>query len=473
MMKLTKIVATISDKNCSPEFIKELHDAGMNVVRLNTAHQSPAEALKVVDIVRKVSEKIPILIDTKGPEIRTTASEVEITVAKGDVIRMEGNPQKATTKECVYVNLASFVECLNVGSRIMIDDGELELIVIEKNTDHLLVRAQNPGTVKARKSINLPGTKVNLPSLSDKDRDFIRFAIENDIDFIAHSFVRNKEDVMAIQCILDEQKSPIKIIAKIENQEGVDNIDEILPHVYGIMVARGDLAIEVPAEKIPVIQNRLVKKCIRQKKAVIIATQMLHSMIKNPRPTRAEITDIANAVFTGTDAIMLSGETAYGDYPIEAVKTMTRTVIEVESSTTFNISEKIAPHDNEISVYLAKTAVKAVEKLNARAIITDTDTGKTARYISAFRGRSPIFAQCYSKRVMRELALNFGIYSDYMTVETSKNQFIRTTLSSLLDKKYLSPDALVAVLAGNFGKKTGPSFVEISTAGNMIASEKL
>lgn len=473
MMKLTKIVATISDKNCSPEFIKELHEAGMNVVRLNTAHQSPAEALKVVEIVRKVSEKIPILIDTKGPEIRTTASDVELTVAKGDVIRMEGNPQKATTKECVYVNLASFVECLNVGSRIMIDDGELELIVIEKNTDHLLVRAQNPGTVKARKSINLPGTKVNLPSLSDKDRDFIRFAIENDIDFIAHSFVRNKEDVMAIQCILDEQKSPIKIIAKIENQEGVDNIDEILPHVYGIMVARGDLAIEVPAEKIPVIQNRLVKKCIRQKKAVIIATQMLHSMIKNPRPTRAEITDIANAVFTGTDAIMLSGETAYGDYPIEAVKTMTRTVIEVESSTIFNISEKIAPHDNEISVYLAKTAVKAVEKLNARAIITDTDTGKTARYISAFRGRSPIFAQCYSKRVMRELALNFGIYSDYMTVETSKNQFIRTTLSSLLDKKYLSPDALIAVLAGNFGKKTGPSFVEISTAGNMIASEKL
>jgi len=473
MMKLTKIVATISDKNCSPEFIKELHEAGMNVVRLNTAHQSPAEALKVVDIVRKVSEKIPILIDTKGPEIRTTASDVEVAVAKGDVIRMEGNPQKATTKECVYVNLASFVECLNVGSRIMIDDGELELIVIEKNTDHLLVRAQNPGTIKARKSINLPGTKVNLPSLSDKDRDFIRFAIENDLDFIAHSFVRNKEDVMAIQCILDEQKSPIKIIAKIENQEGVDNIDEILPHVYGIMVARGDLAIEVPAEKIPVIQNRLVKKCIRQKKAVIIATQMLHSMIKNPRPTRAEITDIANAVFTGTDAIMLSGETAYGDYPVEAVKTMARTVMEVESSTTFNISEKIAPHDNEISVYLAKTAVKAVEKLNARAIITDTDTGKTARYISAFRGRSPIFAQCYSKRVMRELALNFGIYSDYMTVETSKNQFIRTTLSSLLDKKYLSPDALIAVLAGNFGKKSGPSFVEISTAGNMIASEKI
>ncbi|NLF43872.1 MAG: pyruvate kinase, partial [Bacteroidales bacterium] len=377
------------------------------------------------------------------------------------------------TKECVYVNLASFVECLNVGSRIMIDDGELELIVIEKNTDHLLVRVQNPGIIKARKSINLPGTKVNLPSLSDKDRDFIRFAIENNIDFIAHSFVRNKEDVIAIQRILDEHKSPIKIIAKIENQEGVDNIDEILPHVYGIMVARGDLAIEVPAEKIPVIQNSLVKKCIREKKAVIIATQMLHSMIKSPRPTRAEITDIANAVFTGTDAIMLSGETAYGDYPIEAVKTMTRTVMEVESSTTFNIIEKIAPHDNDISVYLAKTAVKAVEKLNARAIITDTDTGKTARYISAFRGRSPIFAQCYSKRVMRELALNFGIYSDYMTVETSKNQFIRTTLSSLLDKKYLSPDALVAVLAGNFGKKTGPSFVEISTAGNMIASEKL
>ena len=473
MMKLTKIVATISDKNCSPEFIQELYEAGMNVVRLNTAHQSPVESLKVIECVRAVSDKIPFLLDTKGPELRTNASEVEIKLAKGQHIQMIGKPDCPTTPDCVYVNYDGFVESLIVGSRIMIDDGELELLVVEKQSDYIVARAQNPGVIKPRKSINLPGTKLNLPSLSEKDREFILFAIQNDVDFIAHSFVRNKEDVLAIQNILDAHKSPIKIIAKIENQEGVDNIDEILPHVYGIMVARGDLAIEVPAEKIPVIQNRLVKKCIRQKKAVIIATQMLHSMIKNPRPTRAEITDIANAVFTGTDAIMLSGETAYGDYPLEAVKTMTRTVMEVESSTVFNISEKIAPHDNEISVYLAKTAVRAVEKLNARAIITDTDTGKTARYLSAFRGRSPIFAQCYSKRVMREMALNFGIYADYMTVETSKNQFIRTTLSSLLQREYITSDALIAVLAGNFGKKSGPSFVEISTASNMIASEKL
>ncbi len=278
--------------------------------------------------------------------------------------------------------------------------------------------------------------------------------------------------MLAIQNILDKHNSRIKIIAKIENQQGVDNIDEILEHVYGIMVARGDLAIEVPAEKIPGIQNNLVSKCIKQKKAVIVATQMLHSMIVNPRPTRAEVTDIANAVFSGTDAIMLSGETAYGKYPLESVKTMTRTAIEAEKNRRSITEVKVLPHDNEVSVFLSKMAVRSIEKLNTRAIITDTDTGKTARYLAAFRGKSPIYAQCYDKRVLRELALNFGVYAGYIDVETSKKDFIRHTLNKLIERGELHHEELIAVLAGNYGKKSGPSFVEISTVNNLLTTEK-
>jgi pyruvate kinase len=472
MEKLTKIVATISDRRCNPEFISALYDAGMDVVRINTAHQDPEQTLSVLKNVRKVSDKIPFMLDTKGPEIRTCDGDEDIHLERGQTIKVAGRPGQASTREYIYVNYEGFVAHLEVGKRIMIDDGEIELVVIRKEEDYLECVAKNAGFVKGRKSVNLPGTSVNLPSLNEKDLRFIQLAIDENIDFIAHSFVRNKEDVLAIQQILDAHQSPVKIIAKIENQQGLDNIDEILDHVYGIMVARGDLAIEVPAEKIPVIQSRLVKKCLQRRKAVIIATQMLHSMIHSPRPTRAEVSDIANAVFSGTDAIMLSGETAFGDYPVEAVEIMTRTVRESERGKTFAVDTKVMPHDNQISVFLSKMAVRSIQKLNTKAIITDTDTGKTAQYLAAFRGRTPIYAQCYDKRVMRELALIYGVFADHMDVETSKKEFTRATLTRLIRQAEIENDDLIAVLAGNFGKKAGPSFVEISTAGNMLSSDK-
>lgn len=472
MEKLTKIVATISDKNCDVDFLTQMYQAGMDVIRVNTAHQSPEDSLRVIKNVKEVSEKIPVLIDTKGPEIRTTESDADIYVKKNDIIKVIGDPDARSTSECISVNYKNFVSLLEPGRSIMIDDGDIELVVKEKYQNFLLCEVRNPGKIKSRKSVNLPGTHIDLPSLSEKDREYIEFSIKHDIAFIAHSFVRNKEDVMAIQEILDKHDSQIKIIAKIENQQGVDNIDEILDHVYGIMIARGDLAIEVPAERIPVIQAELIAKCIQQKKAVIVATQMLHSMIENPRPTRAEITDIANAVFSGTDAIMLSGETAYGKYPLESVRTMTRAAREAEKNRKVSIEKNVMPHDNEISVFLSKMAVRSIEKVNARAIITDTDTGKTARYLSAFRGKAPIYAQCYDERVMRELALNFGIFSDYMEVRISKKDFIKHTLNRLSEAKEINPEDLISVLAGNFGKKSGPSFVEISTVSNMLSSEK-
>ncbi len=472
MQKLTKIVATISDKHCEPGFIRSLYEAGMDVVRLNTAHQVQAQTLKVVENVRKVSNKIPLMLDTKGPEIRTCESDGEIPVEKGMLIRLEGNPQKRSCPDTIYVSYAGFSAQLEVGKQIMIDDGDIAITVVEKHSGYLIGRVENAGFIKPRKSVNLPGTPVSLPSLSEKDKEYIGFAIEHELDFIAHSFVRNKDDVLAIQTILDQHDSEIKIIAKIENQQGVDNIDEILDHVHGIMIARGDLAIEVPAEKIPGLQADLVKKCIRRKKAVIIATQMLHSMISNPRPTRAEVSDIATAVFSGTDAVMLSGETAFGKYPLESVQIMTSTVREAEKSRSFSVDSKVMPHDNQISVFLSKAAVRSIQKLNSRAIITDTDTGKTARYLAAFRGRTPIYAQCYDERVMRELALTYGVVADYMDVELSKKEFIRATLTRLLDRNEIAEGDLIVVLAGNFGKKAGPSFVEISTANNMLQEQK-
>ncbi|HSV88827.1 MAG TPA: pyruvate kinase [Bacteroidales bacterium] len=472
MDKLTKIVATISDKRCEPEFLKDLYDSGMDVVRINTAHQNPQQAAELLKNVRKVSNRLAVMLDTKGPEVRTNASPNQLEVETGQQIIIKGKKDTPSAENTLFVDFEGIADLLKEGSMIMIDDGEIEIVVSEKHHDYLVGKVCNSGVIKGRKSINLPGAVIDLPSLTQKDREFIEFGIENQIDYIAHSFVRNAQDVLDIQQILDKYKSPIKIIAKIENQQGIDNIGQILPHVYGIMVARGDLAIEVPAERIPGIQAELIKTCINNKKSVIVATQMLHSMILNPRPTRAEVSDIATAIFSGADAIMLSGETAFGNYPVEAVKIMTKTAREAENSKPFQLDSNVLPHDNNISVFLSQMAVRSTEKLKVKAIITDTDTGKTARYLSAFRGKTPIYAQCYDSRVVRELALNYGVYADFMEVSVSKKEFTRATLTRLIEQNEILPEDLIAVMAGNFGKKSGPSYVEISTAQNMLSNFK-
>ena len=331
MLKKTKIVASISDLRCDVDFIRDLFNAGMNVVRMNTAHASREGFEKLINNVREVSNRIGILMDTKGPEVRTTKNAEDSTEYKtGEKVKIIGRPDMETTRGCICVSYPNFVHDLNVGNRILIDDGELELKVLSKDDEALYCEVCNDATLGNRKSVNVPGVRINLPSLTEKDRNNILYAIEKDIDFIAHSFVRNKQDVLDIRQILDAYGSDIKIIAKIENQEGVDNIDEILEVADGVMVARGDLGIEVAQERIPGIQRVLIKKCILAKKPVIVATQMLHTMINNPRPTRAEVTDIANAIYYRTDALMLSGETAYGKYPVEAVRTMTAIAAQAE-----------------------------------------------------------------------------------------------------------------------------------------------
>ncbi len=472
MLKKTKIVATLAHTNCSPEYIKTLYNEGMNVVRLNTAHQTPDDALIIINDVRQVSDKIALLLDTKGPEIRTVKSDNIIKVYEGEIINIEGNPYKESTQECIYVSYKNFAKDVQVGNKILIDDGDIAFDIIEKNNNTVKCKILNSGIVKGRKSINVPNVHFNLPSVSEKDREFIRFAIEQDLEFIAHSFVRNKNDVKDIQEILDKSNSKIKIIAKIENQQGVDNIDEILENVYGIMVARGDLAIEIPYEKIPGVQRMLIKKCINNRKPVIIATQMLHSMIENPRPTRAEVNDVASAIYSQADAIMLSGETAMGKYPVESVRTMTKIALEVESSKDHfnNIPDLIL--NTKASAYLSKAAVEASIHLDAKAIIADSMSGRTIRSLSAYRGLRSIYAQCYSKRTVLEMALSYGVFANYMKPKDTSHEFLREALTKLLDKNTFKENDTIVVIAGNFGRSFGASYIEVGTINNLIGHLK-
>lgn len=467
MRKKTKIVATISDKKCDIELIRKLYEAGMDVVRLNTAHQTHEDTLKVVRNVRAVSDKIALLLDTKGPEIRTTRSNGDIPIKCNDIIPIKGGPNEITTRECVYVSYPDFVNDVPVGSAILIDDGFLELKAIDIKGDRLICQALNDGVIQGRKSINIPSVHVKLPTLSKKDIGYIHFAIEHDLDFIAHSFVRHKDDVMAVQNILDEEESRIKIIAKIENQQGVDNIDEILDYAYGIMVARGDLAVEIPQEQIPSVQKMLIAKAVDKRKPVITATQMLHSMITSPRPTRAEVSDVANAIYDGSDAVMLSGETAYGEYPIKSVQTMANIALQVEKSLTPLRETSYFVLNNKITAFLIRSAVQAAIDLGAEVIIADTITGRTIRGLAAYRGQKVIFAQCYDVKVMRELALSYGVMPNMAKMKKSNDEFISDAIQALLQRKRIKKEDLIVVLAGNFGPTSGASFIEVSTVENM------
>lgn len=473
MKKRTKIIATISDQRCDVEFIRSLYEAGMNAARINSAHVTTESAAKVVENVRKVSDRIAIIIDTKGPEIRVTGMasgfETGIKVSRGDMIRIKGSEtNEPSNNEVVYVNDSSIYKDVPVGAAILIDDGELEMEVTEKKDDELICRVKNNGVIKPRKSVNIPNVPINLPSVTERDFEFINWAIDMDIDFIAHSFVRKKEDVLAVKKIIEERNSTIKIISKIENQEGVNNIDEILDETYGIMVARGDLGVEIPAERIPGTQRFLVNKCIESKIPVIIATQMLHTMISNPRPTRAEISDVANAIYQRVDAVMLSGETANGDYPVEAVETMARVAAEVEKDhSNPNIEMNLVRINNEITAQLCRSAVRATLNLPVKAIVIDTLSGRTGRYLAAFRSQKPVFAVCYRKSVMRHLAISYGIHAIYSEPSINHEGFLLSILYYLEEKKWLSKEDLIVVLGGSFGAAKGASFMEIGNVLNL------
>lgn len=470
MYKKTKIVATISDNRCDESLIRELFEAGMNVVRLNTAHQGPEGMARVIKNVRAVSDHIAVLVDTKGPEVRTTNCASPIDFRKGDQVQIVGDPDRMTTRECIAVSYPDFVKDLRVGAHILIDDGDLGLIVESKVDGVLNCLVENEAVLKPRKSVNVPGITINLPALTPRDIDNINYAIDAEVDFIAHSFVRSREDVLAVRKLLKEKGSSIRIIAKIENQQGVDNIDEILEEADGIMVARGDLGIEVPQERIPGIQRLLVSKAIGAHKPVIVATQMLQSMISNPRPTRTEVTDIANAVYSRTDALMLSGETAYGDYPVEAVKVMASVALQAEKDSIYGFGDLDVPLSAhpDVTEFFSKEAVMATNIMNLRAIIMDSFSGRTARYVSSFRGKCVTFAICYKETTMRHLALSYGVYAMHLPSQAFGHEFLLTALRRLLEEGVLHAEDRICYL-GSQRKEQRTSYMEMNIVKNLLS----
>lgn len=462
-MKQTKIVCSISDRRCSQDFIRKLFFAGMNIVRMNTAHATTEGIKEIIRNTRAVSPHIGILIDTKGPEVRTTGVSEPINYKTGDVVKIFGRPEMDTSHDIINVTFTDFANDVKVGDDLLFDDGAIDMKVQAINGPMVVAQVQNDGVLGAHKSVNVPGEHIDLPALTEKDKRNILLAIDEDIDFIAHSFVRSADDVKAVQKILDEHHSDIKIISKIENQEGVNNIDEIIDASYGIMVARGDLGIEVPIEKIPGIQRMIIRKCIAKKKPVIVATQMLHTMIENPRPTRAEVTDIANAIYSRTDALMLSGETASGKYPLEAVETMARVAEQAEKDV-----QKQDPVDLPLTnngdqrEFLAKMAIESTEYVGVKGIITDSETGKTARALAAFRGPNPVLAICYNEKLQRWLNLSYGIIAIHQKDHVSSHYLFTAALRMLRQKGYIGPNDKIAYLSGSFGEGGGTTFLEIN-----------
>lgn len=472
-MKQTKIVASISDRRCDVAFLQSLYDAGINVVRINTAH-APEEGMRqVIENTRKVSKKLGILLDTKGPEIRTTVCETPIDYKTGEMVHICGNPDGVTTHDAICVSYPAFAHDIHIGSHVLFDDGLLDMLVTDIQGDDITAIVQNDGTLGARKSVNVPGTHIELPALTEKDIRNIRFAASMDVDFIAHSFVRSAADVHAVQEIIRETGKEMLIISKIENQEGVDNIDEIIEASYGIMIARGDLGIEVPIEKIPGIQRNIIRKCRRARKPVIVATQMLHSMISNPRPTRAEVTDIANAVFSRTDALMLSGETASGKYPVEAVRTMAHIAEQAEKEQEYSRDIDLGSSDDDpVREFLAQAAFRASMELGLRGILIDSATGRMARNLAAFRGPTPIMAICYKEQLVRTLNLSYGVYTHYDPEHHNKSDLFRLTAENMLRMGYAKEDDKLAYLTGLYDGNSFSTLLEINSVREEITRKR-
>ncbi len=437
---------------------------------MNSAHLDYDGFRMIVDNVRAADPSLGIMMDTKGPEIRTTAttSGSPIEFHTGDTIDFIGNPDGLSSSSEIYLSYPRIAEVLQPGDRILIDDGETGFTVTAINGDRVAARAENDGFVGSRKSVNLPGVTVDLPAITERDRRNIEIGVRLGVDFIAHSFVRSAADVNEVQDILTALGADTKIISKIENQEGVDNFDEILKASYGIMVARGDLGIEVAVERIPGIQAMMINKCIAAHKPVIVATQMLHTMIEHPRPTRAEITDVANAVYQRADAMMLSGETAYGRYPVEAVKIMMNVAREVESSQRDTLD--VPPlSDAEITSFIAREAVMSEKELGTRAIFTDAYRGVSARFIASFRGNNPTFAICHNRSVQRWLSLSYGVsaYYDPLPDNALPRHSVKALREIVADDHIRATDR-IAYLTGT---RAGARALEILTPADLFAEE--
>lgn len=475
-MKKTKIVCTIGPSSDSYEVLKALVNEGMNVTRLNFSHGTHPEHKKRIDTIKKLrddlDEPIAIMLDTKGPEIR-------IKTFKDGMIRIEQGQNFTLTSEDVEgdetrvsVTYKEIAKDLKANDRVLIDDGLVEFTVISVDEKNVYMKAVNSGELSDRKGVNLPSVKVNLPTLTEKDIEDLIFGIENDVDFIAASFIRSAKDVLEIRKILESNGGDdIKIISKIENLEGVQNIDEIIDVSDGIMVARGDMGVELDEEDIPLVQKDIIRKCNLKGKFVITATQMLDSMIRNPRPTRAEVTDVANAILDGSSAIMLSGETAAGNYPVKSCEMMRKIALKIEDSLDYKIIVDSTNDEHEINITnsIAKATREAALDLDAKVIIAATSSGLTARNISKFKPKSPIIAATTDEKVRRQLAIEWGVYPIRATLASSIDDLFYESINILKNIKFVKEGELVILTAGMpLGKTGSTNIMMVKTVGKLL-----
>lgn len=454
-MRKTKIVCTIGPSSESLENIKKLIMAGMNVARLNFSHGDFDEHGGRIKTIRQASaelgKSIAILLDTKGPEIRTgKLKEEPIELVQDEFITLT-TEEILGDKNRISITYKELPGDVEVGSTILIDDGLIGLTVVDIQGTEIKCRIVNGGTIKSKKGVNVPGVNISLPGITEKDANDIKFGIEQGIDFIAASFVRKASDVLEIRQLLEKHNAThIQIISKIENQQGVDNLDEILEVSDGLMVARGDLGVEIPAEDVPLVQKKMIEKCNRVGKPVITATQMLDSMQRNPRPTRAEASDVANAIFDGTDAIMLSGETAAGKYPVESVLTMARIAEKAESGLEYReiFIKQSNAQQTTVTEAISQAVANSALELNAKAIITSTETGYTARMVSKYRPKAPIIAVTTEDQTLRRLALNWGVTPVKGRVASSTDEMFDKAMKGGLDSGVVKEGDLVVITAG-------------------------
>jgi len=473
-MRNTKIVCTIGPASDNIEVMKKLLEAGMNVARLNFSHGTHEEhAVRIEKLRRAAGEAgrpLAIILDTKGPEVRTGGLKdqtVELKAGQNLLLVTRDQPGDASQVSVSYPGLPGDVK---PGDTILLDDGLIALEVLSTGENEINCRVMNGGILGEHKGVNVPGVEINLPAVTDKDRADLLFAVEHDLDYIAASFMRTPADVHDVRRVLEEQGSNIPIIAKIESRAGVSNLEEILQVADGIMVARGDLGVEIPPEEVPLVQKRIIRACNLAGKPVITATQMLDSMIRNPRPTRAEASDVANAIFDGTDAVMLSGETASGKYPLEAAQTMSRIALAAEND--FNFTGRTGTYGElpqTVTDSISQASCAIALELQAAAIITPTSSGSTARMVSKYRPKAPIIAVTPYPKVQRSLCLVWGVEPILVEEKQGTDEILNAAVAAALTQGLIKSGEMVILTAGLPGVPGTTNLLKVHTVSKVLA----
>lgn len=462
-MQKTKMIFTIGPASDTEETLEKLINIGMNVTRLNFSHGTHESHKEKMDIIKKLREKlnkpVAIMLDIKGPKIRTHNFENDrVLIEKGNKFVFICGEELLGNKERCSVSYEQLYKDVKTGGMLLVDDGLLELKIDSVEGKEIHCTALNTGYIGSHKGINVPNVSIGLPAVTEKDKADLIFGCEQEVDIVAASFIRKAEDVLDVRRILNENGGEkIQIIPKIETQEGVDNIDAIIKASDGIMIARGDMGVEILLQRVPIIQKMIIQKCNKAGKPVITATQMLDSMIRNPRPTRAEASDIANAIFDGTDAIMLSGESASGDYPLESAATMSNIAKEAEANIDYSdaLNKRKEISINNVSNAISLAACTTAQELKVAAIITSTQTGHTARMVSKYRPECPIVAVTPSEKVARALSLNFGVKAIVSNKLISTDELIEDAVKKSLEANYIKKGDLVIIAAGIPAGTTG------------------